>query len=273
VSDYLQMQGKHVLVFGVANKKSVAFHVGKALEEAGATPIYVVRSEKRRDELAKRLSPHKIFVCDVERQDEIDRLREELATEYDQIDGIVHSIAFANYRAGEDGNWLPFHETHRGDFLQAIDISCFSLVAISNAFRELLTPTASVVAISISDTHMAASNYGFMAPAKAALDSTIVFLAKSFSEFSEVRFNSVKAGPLKTSASAGIPGYLESYLFAESCTLRKRGLATRETADVALFLLSERSSGINAQGLVADAGMGVNYFDSRVVKNATSVES
>jgi enoyl-[acyl-carrier protein] reductase I len=130
-----------------------------------------------------------------------------------------------------------------------------------------------VVAISISDTHMAAPGYGFMAPAKAALDSTVVFLAKSFSAFSDVRFNSVKAGPLKTSASAGIPGYLESYLHAESCTLRKRGLATREVADVALYLLSERSSGINAQGLVVDAGMGVNYFDAAVVERSTRVDS
>ena len=273
MSDYLHMQDKVVLVFGVANKKSVAFNVGQALEEAGATPVYVVRSEKRRDELAKRLAPRDIFVCNVEHQAEIDRLRGELTERYPKIDGLVHSIAFANYRAGEDGNWLPFHETERADFLQAIDISCFSLVALAKACRELFTPTASVVAISISDTHMAASNYGFMAPAKAALDSAVVFLAKSFSETSEVRFNSVKAGPLKTSASAGIPGYLESYLYAESCTLRKRGLATREVADLALFLLSERSSGINAQGLVADAGMGVNYFDSQVVERATRVDS
>ena len=271
MNDYLGMHGKSVLVFGVANKKSVAFHVGKALEESGATPIYVVRSEQRRSELAERLAPHNVFVCDVEKQDQIEELRQTLTAQYDRIDGIVHSIAFANYRAGADGNWLPFHETQRADFLQAVDISCFSLVAISNACRELLSPHASVVAISISDTHMAAANYGFMAPAKAALDSTVVFLAKSFSEFSEVRFNAVKAGPLKTSASAGIPGYLESYLFAEACTLRKRGLATREAADAALYLLSERSSGINAQGLVVDAGMGVNYFDAQVVKRATEM--
>ncbi len=273
MSDYLKLENKTVLVFGVANKKSVAFHVGRALEEAGAIPVYIVRSEKRRDELAKRLAPRDILVCDVENQSEIDQLREELTERYPKIDGLVHSIAFANYRAGDDGEWLPFHETHRADFLQAIDISCFSLVALANACRELFSEHASVVAISISDTHMAASNYGFMAPAKAALDSTVVFLAKSFAELGEVRFNSVKAGPLKTSASAGIPGYLESYLYAESCTLRKRGLGTREVADLALFLLSERSSGINAQGLVADAGMGVNYFDSDVVKRATRVES
>jgi enoyl-[acyl-carrier protein] reductase I len=129
-----------------------------------------------------------------------------------------------------------------------------------------------VVTISISTTRMAAENYGCMAPVKAALDSSVVFLAKSFSAFSEVRFNSVNAGLLKTSASAGIPGYLESYLFAERATLRKRALKTEEVADAVLFLLSPRSSGINAQGLVVDAGMGVNYFDREIVERAVRAE-
>jgi len=111
-----------------------------------------------------------------------------------------------------------------------------------------------------------------MAPIKAALDSSVAFLAKSFSAFSRVRFNSVNAGLLKTSASAGIPGYLESYLYAEQATLRRKALETREVANTALFLLSPRSSGINAQGIVVDAGMGVNYFDRELVRRATRPE-
>ena len=97
-------------------------------------------------------------------------------------------------------------------------------MALANAFREHFEPDASVVAISISTTRMASENYGYMAPIKAALDSSVVFLAKSFSATSSVRFNAVKAGPLKTSASAGIPGYLDNYLFAEGATLRHAAL-------------------------------------------------
>jgi enoyl-[acyl-carrier protein] reductase I len=108
-----------------------------------------------------------------------------------------------------------------------------------------------------------------MAPVKAALDSAIVFLAKSFKQIAEVRFNAVRAGPLKTASSAGIPGYLESYLYAERATLRGRGLATSEVADAVLYLLSERSSGIDAQGIVVDAGMAVNFFDSQIVRAVT----
>jgi enoyl-[acyl-carrier protein] reductase I len=111
-----------------------------------------------------------------------------------------------------------------------------------------------------------------MSPVKAALDSTICFLAKSFSAFSQVRFNSVNAGLLKTSSSAGIPGYVDYYLYAEKLTLRKNALATQEVANTAAFLLSERSSGINAQGIVVDCGMSVNAFDKDIIKKAIRPE-
>jgi len=116
-------------------------------------------------------------------------------------------------------------------------------------------------------------NYGYMGPIKAALDSCTRFLAKSFSADSEVRFNVVGAGPLKTSASAGIPGYLESYLYAEKLTFRKRNLSTQEIADTAVFLLSERSSGINGATLVVDAGLGGNFFDKEIIRLAMRMES
>lgn len=260
--DFLGLEGKSVLVMGVANRKSVAFHIGRILSEAGAQVLYSVRSEKRRDSLRKLVGDAPIYLCDVEDQAQIDRLRDEVGKDVSTLQGIVHSIAFADYSAG----WLPFHETPRAAFLQAVDVSCFSLIAVSNAFKDLLDPdTGSVVTISISTTRMAAENYGYMAPVKAALDSSLCFLAKSFSEFSRVRFNAVCPGLLKTSASAGIPGYVDSYLYAEAATLRREPVQTEEAANAAAFLLSPRSSGINAQGLVVDAGMEVNYFDRRIV--------
>ncbi|MFO1019767.1 MAG: SDR family oxidoreductase [Planctomycetales bacterium] len=260
---FLQLQGKNVLVFGVANRKSVAWHVGRVLAEGGANVIYVVRSESRRESVGKLLGPDvPLFVCDVSRQAEIDRLQQEVSARFPVIHGLVHSIAFADYSAG----WLPFHETPRAAFLQAVDISCFSLVALSNAFRQNLDPEqGSVVTISISTTRMAAENYGYMAPVKAALDSSVCFLAKSFSQFSHVRFNAICPGLLKSSASAGIPGYVESYLYAEKATLRKQAVQTEEVANAVAFLISPRSSGINAQGIVIDAGMGINYFDNAIL--------
>jgi enoyl-[acyl-carrier protein] reductase I len=262
--DFLDIAGRTFLVSGVANRKSIAFSIGQVLSEAKADVVYSVRSSERKESVARILPGADIYVCDVEREEEIKKLAEDIAKKYPKLQGIVHSIAFANYEEG----FKPFHETRRKDFLQSIDISCYSLIAIANEFKDLLDERASVVAISISSTKIAAEPYGFMAPVKAALDSTICFLAKSFSSFSQVRFNSVNAGPLKTSASAGIPGSVNYYLYTEKLTLRKRLLTAQEVANAAVFLLSDRSSGINAQGITVDAGMSINYFDKDIVKKA-----
>ena len=259
---FLNLANKNILVTGVANKKSVAWHIAKTLEEEGAKVIYSVRSGERKKSLEKLLAGKKVFVCDVEKQEDIERLKIQVAQHSEVLHGLVHSIAFANYSQG----WKLFHETPKKDFLQSIDISCYSLISLANAFKDFFDQQASVVTVSISTTRMAAENYGYMAPAKAALDSTLCFLAKSFSAFSQVRFNSINPGLLKTSASAGIPGYIDSYLHAEKATLRKKGLTTQEAANAAVFLLSERASGINAQGLVLDAGMSINYFDQELIK-------
>ena len=99
----------------------------------------------------------------------------------------------------------------------------------------------------------------------------LVVPGRRSSSDSKIRFNSVNAGPLKTSASAGIPGYLVNYLFAEKLTYRKQALRTEEVANLATFLLSPRSSGINGQGIVIDAGMGLNYFDREIVESAMEI--
>ena len=268
VRDFLELDGKTILVMGVANRKSVAWHIARVLVAAGVRVVYSVRTEERKASLSELLEKQgeaaDIFVCDVEHEEQIARLRTEVGERHEMLDGLVHSIAFADY---EDGA-KPFHETTKRAFLRSLDVSCYSLLAISNAFKDLLAADGSVVTISISTTRMASENYGFMAPIKAALDSSLTFLAKSFSKFSHVRFNAVSPGLLKTSASAGIPGYVESYLYAEQATLRGRAVQTHEAAEVAAFLLSPRSSGINAQQIVVDAGMSVNYFDQKLVARA-----
>ena len=264
--NFLNLTGKVFVVFGVANKRSVAYRIARLLEAEGAAVVYSVRSKARRDSVEKLLADREIHVCDVERDDQIVSLAETVGTEHPVIHGIVHSIAFANY----DSFSGRFHEVRKEDFLQCVSVSCYSLIAIANAFKDILDAHASVVTISISTTRMAVESYGYMAPAKAALDSSLAFLAKSFSRFSEVRFNAVCAGLLKTSASAGIEEYIDHYMFAERVSLRKRALATDEVAGTAVFLLSEQSSGINAQGIVVDGGMSTNYFDADVVKHTLS---
>jgi len=145
--DFLQLENKNIVIFGLANKKSVAAAIGRVLVRGGAEVIHVVRSEERRS-TARRLFPDSpVFTCDVEDEANIIAVRDEIAARVGgPLAGIVHSIAFANYSEG----LKPFHQTVKKDFLQAMDISCFSLIAIANHFRELLDRDASVVTISIS---------------------------------------------------------------------------------------------------------------------------
>lgn len=265
MSDFLRLEGKKIVVAGTANRKSVAWFAAKTLEEAGAQVIYSVRSRERAAALAKLLEGKPLYVCDVEREEEISALAEAVARDFGNVDGLLHSIAFANYADG----FKPFHETKRADFLQATAISAFSLVELARAFAPRMNAGASVVSVGIS-SQVTAASYGYMSPIKAALESASRFLAKSFSAQS-IRFNSVNAGPLKTSASAGIPGYLKNYLFAEKLTMRKANVSTQEVADAIVWLLSPRSSGVNAQSIVVDAGMGWNFFDESVVEKATAL--
>lgn len=259
---FLGLEGKKVLVFGIANRKSVAFHIAKLLETEGVKLFLSVQTENHAEFARKSFPDAKVYICDVSDEESMRKTAENVCYDSEgKIYGIAHSIAFANFAEG----LKPFHKTSKKDFLQAIDISCYSFISIANLYKDIIESDGAMVTISISTTRMAAENYGFMAPVKAALDSSVVFLAKSLSEDTRIRVNAVGASLLKTSSSAGIPNYLEPYLFAECATLRKKALETSEVANVAVFLLSPSSSGINAQTVIVDAGMSCNYFDKKII--------
>ncbi|MBF0313531.1 MAG: SDR family oxidoreductase [Oligoflexia bacterium] len=256
---FFNVRGKTFLITGVANAKSVATSVAKSLKSEGAEIILSVQNEAFVEKV-KRLFPEEaILCCDVSKEEEIFALGESVAKMGKELSGMLHSLAFARLTPGQS-----FHETSYRDLEEASRISCFSLSKLAHALKSSFARDASVVTISISSTK--ATAYGFLGPIKAMLDATVPYLAKAFSAHSEVRFNAVCAGPLKTSASAGIPGYLENYLYAEKLTLRGRALLTQEVANVACFLLAPCSSGINGERIVVDAGMECNYFDQKIVK-------
>ena len=261
--DKFFLKNKTFIVLGVSNKKSIAFHIAQLLEQNEAQVIYIVHTEQKKTILKEKLLKNKkIIVCDVEKEKEIENLEKSLQKMNMKFDGFVHSIAFANY----SGKGKAFHETKKEDFLQATDISCFSFIKISSILKDYFNDNASIITISISTTRMASSNYGYIAPIKAALDSSIVFLANSLAKsIPSIRVNGVGASLLKTNSSAGIPNYVKNYLYAEQVIPRKKALQTEEAAQVALFLLSPLSSGINAQTIIVDAGMNINYFDNNII--------
>lgn len=258
--DFFNIKGKTFLISGASNKKSVATQVALKLKALGAQVIFTVQSEEHQKRIEKIFPEEKKFILDVQNENDLLALQKNLTESQIQLDGLLHSLAYAHLQPS-----LPFHATPWEDFAQATQISSYSLMALSNALQELFSPQASVVTISISDTK--ATSYGYMGPIKASLEAMVSYLAKSFSEFSEIRFNAVCSGPLKTSASAGIPNYIDNYLFAEELTMRKRALQTSEVANVTTFLLSPLSSGINATGILVDAGMRSNHFDQSVVQS------
>lgn len=260
-----ELSGKCFLITGVANKKSVAFFTAMELKDQGAKVLFAVQNEEIKTRVEKLFPEDEVLICNVEDELSVKNLGEAVKKRDIVLSGFLHSIAFANYSEGPK----LFHETLKSDFLQASNISCFSLVALTNALKESFHQEASVVTVSISNTR--ATSYGYMGPIKAMLDTTVAYLAKSLSNFSRIRVNAVCAGPLKTSASAGIPDYIDNYLYAEQLTLRKEALKTQEVANTICFLLSPKSSGINATGIMVDAGMSCNYFDQDIVKKFANV--
>ena len=260
----LQLTDKTFFIMGVANKKSVATHIAKSLIENGANVIFSAQHEDNLISIKKIFPESAAFICDVEDEQLIKNLPQQMKEYTEKLDGIVHSIAFANFSDGP----RTFHETNRKDYLQACQISSFSLVEVTNSLKDILTPEASIVTIGISNTK--ATSYGYLGPIKAMLETSVSYLAKSLSEISNIRVNCIGSGPLKTSASAGIPDYVDNYLFSEALTMRKQSLKTSEVAGTAIFLLSPLSSGINAQNIIVDAGMSSNYFDQKVVKKFSS---
>ena len=140
---WLGLEGKTYLVTGVANRKSVAWQIATQLEHEGARVIYSVESEERMEQTRKLLEGREVHICDVSSSQSIQSLASTLGERGEQLAGLVHSIAFANYSDG----MKAFHQTPKADFIQALEISCFSLVELSNALKELFTPEASVLTI------------------------------------------------------------------------------------------------------------------------------
>ena len=262
--DFLQLTGKSILIFGVANRKSVAWHIGRVLSEAGARCVYVVENDQVRQSAAKLLGQSEVYICDVQRQEQIDRLREELAARKEKFHGLV---ALDRLRRLLGRAKAVPRNAQAGILAGRRHFLLFADRPVQRPQRPARRRRLGSDDFHFQHAH-GQRKLRLHGPVKAALDDSLGFLAKSFSRFSRVRFNAVAPGLLKTSASAGIPGYVQSYLYAEQVIPRKKAVQTEEAAHAAAFLLSPRSSGINAQRIVVDAGMSINYFDRQLIDRA-----
>lgn len=248
------LSGKLGLVLGVANKRSISWAIAQAAVKAGARIALTYpspRLEENVRELAATIEGAVVLPCDVSSDEQIAALAASLDAEFGGLDFIVHGAAFAP--AAELAN--RFVHTSRDGFRTALDVSAYSLVALTGACLPLLGKRGggSVVTLSHIGADRVFPNYNVMGVAKAALESSVRYLASDLGP-QNIRVNAVSAGPIKTLASAGIPGLSTMLQAQKERAPMRRGMELGEIADAAVFLLSDASRAITGEVLMVDGG-------------------
>jgi enoyl-[acyl-carrier protein] reductase I len=249
--------GRHGLIVGVANKRSLAWAIAQSTARRGArlALTYQGRFEDHVKELAEGL-PHSPLVlpCDVSSDAEIDAVFSAVDREFGGLDFVVHGAAFAS----RDDLTGPFVNTSRDGFRLALDVSAFSLIALARGAAPLMAKKGggSIVTLTYLGSERVFPNYKVMGVAKAALEATVRYLAADMGP-ANVRVNAISAGPVKTLAAAGISGFSSIlHVYPERAPLR-RNVEASEVGEAAAFLLGDGSRGITGEVLIVDAGFHV----------------
>jgi enoyl-[acyl-carrier protein] reductase I len=247
------LEGKTGLVMGVANKRSIAWGITNAVSKAGARVVLTYQSERLGEnvtELAESLKDPLLLQCDVSHDDQIASTMGRIQEQVGHLDFLVHALAFAP-REALDGMYA---DTKRDDFKTALDVSAYSLVAVSRASMPLMQGRqSSIVTLTYLGSERVVQNYNVMGVAKAALESTVRYLANDLGPHG-IRVNAISAGPIKTLASSavgGISGMIK--LHTEKAPLR-RAVDIDEVGDVGLFLVSNLSRGVTGEVIYVDGG-------------------
>jgi len=251
------LEGKTGIVFGVANKRSIAWAIAQSLSAAGMRLVFTYQGDRLKEnveELAGTLSGTLLYPCDVTKDEEIAAVFTALGREVSALDALVHSIAYA---AKEDLEGT-FVSTSRDGFRLAHDVSAYSLVGITRAALPLLEKSgqASVIAMTYYGSEKVAGNYNVMGVAKASLEAAVRYLAADLGP-KGVRVNAISAGAVNTLAARGVRGFTSMLQhYAQKAPLR-RNVELREVGDTALFLASPMSSGITGETIFVDCGYNI----------------
>ena len=254
------LSGKHGLIVGVANKRSISWAIAQAAAAEGARLALTYPSERLEEnvrELAETLENPLLAPCDVASDQQIADLAAAIDKEFGGLDFFVHGAAFAP--AAELSN--PFVQTSREGFRIALDVSAYSLVALTRAVAPLMTKRGggSIVTLTFLGSQRVYQNYNVMGVAKAALESSVRYLASDLGP-QNIRVNAVSAGPIKTLAAAGISGFSSILqVYRDRAPLRKN-TELSEVADAALFLLGPGGRGVTGEILTVDGGFHVTGF-------------
>jgi enoyl-[acyl-carrier protein] reductase I len=250
------MAGKRGVVFGVANDKSIAWGIAQQLNAAGAEIAFTYLNEaleKRVRPLAESLGSKIILPCDVGSDKEIAAVFDALEETWGSIDFVVHAVAFANREDLKN----PFSQTSRDGFSLAMDISAYSLVAITRCAIPLMSHGGSIVTMSYLGSMLAVPGYNVMGVAKAALESAVRYLAAELGR-QKIRVNAVSAGPIKTLAASGVGNFKEKLHIMEQRSPLRRTVTQEEVGKASLYLLSDMSSGVTGEVHYVDAGFNIS---------------
>ncbi len=248
----MMLKGKKGLILGVANNKSIAWGIAEQLMKQGAEVAFSYQSERLRLGLDKLLVDYpssKKYCCDVGNQEEIDQLSKNVEKDFDKLDFVVHSLAFADKHDLEN----KFINTSRDSFLKSVDISCYSLVAVMQSLQDLLNDNASVIALTYLGAVNTVLNYNVMGVSKAALESTVRYLAIDLGE-KNVRVNAISAGPIQTLAARGIRNFSVLHKIHPKISPLKKSVTIEDVGNVAVFLCSPMSQAISSEIIYVDGG-------------------
>lgn len=247
------LDGRKGIILGVANDKSIAWSIAQALHKEGAELAFTYAGEifeKRVKPLAESLGSKYILPCDVTKDDDIKNVFKILKDGFGHLDFLVHSIAFAK-REELKGRFV---DTSRDGFLLAMEISAYSLIAITREAKPLMEGrNGSIIALTYYGSQKVIPNYNVMGVAKAALEANVMYLASDLGP-DGIRINALSAGPLKTLASAGIAGFKEMLRHAKEKAPLERNTTPEEVGSSALYLISDLSQGVTGHTLYVDCG-------------------
>jgi enoyl-[acyl-carrier protein] reductase I len=254
----LDLTGKNALVTGIANNRSIAWGIAQQLHAAGANlgvtylPDDKGKMEKKVKDLVEPLSPSLFLPCNVQDEAQVESVFSSIKDQWGQLDILIHCLAFAN----RDDLTGDFSNTSRAGFQLALDISAYSLIALAQGAKPLMTDGGSIVTLTYLGGVQVIPNYNVMGIAKAALEMNVRYLASELGP-SNIRVNGISAGPIRTLASSAVGGILDMIHHVEEVAPLKRTVTQTEVGNTAAFLCSDLSSGMTGQILYVDSGYNI----------------
>jgi enoyl-[acyl-carrier protein] reductase I len=249
------LENKNIVVMGLRNKWSIAWGISKTAASEGANLIFTCQSEREKGEtekLIKDLGDYPVYLCDISSDEQIDNLFKDLKEKYGVLHGVVHAIAHA--KAEDLAN--NFVYTSREGFAHAMDVSAYSLVAVTRAAKDLMTEGGSILTLTYLGAEKVLKGYNVMGVAKAALEASVRYLAADLGP-SNIRVNAISAGPIKTMSARGVKNFSNILDVVEEKAPLKRNVTQNDIGNSALYLLSELSSGVTGEVMYVDCGFSI----------------